>query len=295
MNFIKESIDQLNELEYTLSQGISTIQFWPGFSGELAALVTWLLQDMKASSSSTEFDKAIWRKTMQRLSQENAGVPYSSPELHLKIHHWVVGACWSKELPASAIVFPLKSLAFGSDQAAIAYNGLIEQIQSLEALALGDEPGVDSEMALSSVPIRVLGLAEALNPEIPSDSLKAIQVQISKLGGDLKGETKSEVAMKWNSSTLQRLVLDRHSIAHVSRDSNRPFVATVSGLDRAQAHMLGELASTLMSAEIQVRVNALSEAKAKHWLQQFQFELEDHNRLVPLRVGRFREVVTPLG
>jgi hypothetical protein len=283
--FLGESIERLDQIESLLVQEDADVKDWPGLSGEFAALATWLLQDVKTSSSSTDFDKAVWSATAERLAKQGLATHYPI-ELRLQIHHWVVGTSWSEERRESAILFPLKVVGLAKEQAAVAYHGLVEQMQIIESLQLGGEPGPESEMALSSIPIRVLAIAEALNPEIAKNAGKALQMQLTKLGPRSEASSRAEVDRIWNSTTINALVQDRNSIAHVLNTEGRAFTATVGRLDRAQAHDLGVLASTLMAGEILSRMQGVTERSARKWAEQVLWQLENQN-LVHLEKDRF--------
>jgi hypothetical protein len=272
--FLEESIEKLELLVSLMVQGDTDVEDWPGLSEEFAALATWLLQDLKTSSSSTDFDKVVWRDTAERLSEQGLVSDHFPIELRLQIHHWVVGACWSEEKRDSAILFPLTALGLDKEQAALAYHGLVEQMQIIESLQLGGEPGPESEMALSSIPIRVLGLAEALNPEIVMNAGKALETQINKLGPRSEGSSRAEVDLVWNNRTsIPALVQERNSIAHVLNTKGRAFTQTVGRLDRVQAHELGVLASTLMAGEILSRVQVVNDERVKVWAAEVQSQL----------------------
>jgi hypothetical protein len=117
---------------------------------------------------------------------------------------------------------------------------------------------------------------------------------MTKLGGQLGTETKVELRRVWNEDTFTQLVLERNSIAHVSRDASLTFAKAVDRLDRERAHALGALASTLMAAEILSRLDGVDETRVLHWVRQVQLQLDNRN-LVNLLTNRFNKVVTPLG
>jgi hypothetical protein len=120
----------------------------------------------------------------------------------------------------------------------------------------------------------VLGLAEALNPEIVMNAGKALETQINKLGPRSEGSSRAEVDLVWNNRTsIPALVQDRNSIAHVLNTKGRAFTQTVGRLDRVQAHELGVLASTLMAGEILSRVQVVNDERVKVWAAEVQSQL----------------------
>lgn len=306
-DFLEESFSELTRVHDELFAEETDIKSWPGLSGEFAALFSWLMQDLKTSEISVDFDKDLSRATVQSLADLGIEGPYP-PELKLKIHYWVVGAGWSKNAQSSsALVFPLRALSLDKKQAGIAYNGLIRHLQTLEALGLGENPDPDLEMSVSSIAIRIVGLAEALNPAIRENATVALSNQVSKFGASgVKTEIKKEIEKIWHNEALQELVNTRNSIAHVSADQGRAFSDTVNALSGKWIQTIAEFASTLMSAEILFTLQDVSEVKVKQWLNQFRKQLENQNLsslqssmpaqfMENLDVGLPSQLVTPLG
>lgn len=307
-DFLEDSLSEISRVHNELLVQEPSVRDWPGLSGEFAALFSWLMQDMKTSVSSIEFDKVVLRETLQSLHQLGIEGPYP-PELKLKIHHWVLGACWSRTPGHSAaIVFPLRTLSLDKEQAGIAYNGLIRHLQTQETLNFGEEARADTEMSASSVAIRVVGLAEALNPEMREKAKDAISNQLgAKFGASgIKTGIKKEVEKVWHTNAIDELVAARHAIAHVSTDNQGTFSQAVNSLSGSRINVISELASTLMAAEILHKLTDVSEVKVTQWLNQFRNQLENQNlnSLQPSMPSQFLafpgesiagRFVTPLG
>jgi hypothetical protein len=289
MRIIEEFIIQLSQIQNALFVEDPNIKDWPGLSGEFAALLSWLMQDLKTSKSSLLFDSNLHRLNLERLDSLGVKGPYP-PELKIKVHHWVVGACWTESADrASALVFPLRNFSIDREQSGIAYNGLVRHMQTLEALGLDDDPGTNSEMAVSSIALRVVGLAEALNPEIEGNARVALDNQLgSKFGGGPNTEVKKDVAKEWN---LEELMKVRNSIAHVTSRETDTFSKTIETLSGEKIHKLSKLASTLMASEILYRLESVSKAKVMQWLVQLNRQLEDQNlnRLENSRASQFKD------
>jgi hypothetical protein len=287
MSFLKESIIELTQVQGALFGEEPNIKDWPGLSGEFAALVSWLMQDLKTSMSSHEFDKAVNSATLRDLHSLGVIGPYP-PELKVKVHHWVVGACWTDAADrASTLVFPMRPLSMDKEEPGIAYNGLIRHMQMLEALGLDDYPATNSELAVSSIALRVVGLAESLNPEFEKNAPAALSRQLgSKFGSEgVKTPIKVEVEKKWNTAVIKELVDFRNTIAHLSSRETGTFSKTIEAFSRERVYELSKLASTLMASEVLFRLESVSEVKVKQWLGHFKRQLEDQN-LNPLESGR---------
>ncbi len=286
MTFIGDSLRELTELQDALFAEEQSVRDWPGLSGEFAALLSWLMQDLKSSTSSTEFDRALNVDTLRKLDRLGIVGPYP-PELKLKIHHWVVGACWSDAAErASALVFPMRALALDREQFGIAYYGLIRHMQAIEALGLDDDHRKDLEVAVSSIALRIVGLAEALNPEFENRAFAAFGKQLgSKLGKEgIKNPIKVDVEKEWGGMAIEELIQIRNSIAHVSSRPIKTFSNTVESLSLNSIHQISKLASTLIAAEILFRLEDVSDTRVKHWLRQFKNQLE-HKNLIRLEHG----------
>ena len=306
--FLIDSLNELTQVHNELLAEEQDVTSWPGLSGEFSALFSWLMQDLKTSETSVDFDKDLSRATVQSLADLGIEGPYPS-QLKLKIHHWVVGACWSKVAHhSSGLVFPLKPLSLDKKQAGIAYNGLVRHLQTLEALGLEGDPGPDLEMSVSSIAIRVVGLAEALNPAIRENATSALGTQVSKFStAGVKTKIKMEVERDWHIDAIQLLVDTRNSIAHVSVDQDRPFSKVVNDLSGEWIQKVSKFASTLMAAEILFTLDEVAEAKVEHWQRHFRQQLQNRNLLIPLHgsipeglwavqgTGSPTQLVTPLG
>jgi hypothetical protein len=157
-------------------------------------------------------------------------------------------------------------------------------MQTLEALGLDDDPGTNSEMAVSSIALRVVGLAEALNPEIEDNARKALDNQLgSKFGGGPNTPLKQDVAKEWNREELMKV---RNSIAHVTSRETDTFSKIIETLSGEKIHKLSKVASTLMASEILYRLESVSEVKVTQWLGQLQRQLEDKDQLSHLESSR---------
>jgi hypothetical protein len=157
----------------------------------------------------------------------------------------------------------------------------------LEALGLDDYPATNSELAVSSIALRVVGLAESLNPEFEKNAPAALSRQLgSKFGSEgVKTPIKVEVEKKWNTAVIKELVDFRNTIAHLSSRETGTFSKTIEAFSRERVYELSKLASTLMASEVLFRLESVSEVKVKQWLGHFKRQLEDQN-LNPLESGR---------
>lgn len=280
--------DLIRELERLVSEQANITQDvsnWGGLSSEFAAFVTWLIQDMRKSSNSEDLKFSIRSKTQTRLYEEFS-VENLSPYEHITVQNWAFGATWSKERPFSAPRFPFSALGRSSDVAVIAYEGLIEQLRLLEGLEIAEIPGSETEMLVSSVPVRVVGLAESLNPTRVDEavqtggtvnSLAALSAQIQKLDQPSK---ELESYKRWNMQLVS--IRDaRNAVAHLSRNKDNGFIEQAQILTREYALDLGELASTMMSAELVHLVDKVSEQNVRHWLDHLSKQIAGERGLVP--------------
>jgi hypothetical protein len=183
---------------------------------------------------------------------------------------WIVGLPGSPGKPYSGSVFPLKTFGIEPNIAS-AYDGLGEHILLLDRLRRNqlafEDPQVsfETEMLLTSIPIRVVGLAEALaNYHSGGEALlKSLQNGISSTQNSLSREKKAE----WTSRT-QNLVDQRNAICHpYTRGSSEVSIAEVIpavSLDYVLA--LGELGTYIMAGYLAKVLNETSPERANSWL-----------------------------
>lgn len=266
-----------------LNLGIE-VDDWPELAEEYAAFFSWLLLDFANTENSQDFNKKL-RFEVASLLRTHFGnaIDLSSTRLYLQIQAWVVGKPTSWTSDDCTVIFPMKAIGFWDDNAVKAYVGLIDHIKLLEAIesqsGTSKQLGFpfDLEMSKTSVPIRIMGLAEALvnsRTEGPKDQTNAVISQLQKL----KGSARSLIEKQWGSSSqrLEELKWDRNSIAHIwnREDNGHSFAEVVERMTLERTQELGVLASFLMAAELSARLQSVSDRRVLQWYRQVEQDLE---------------------
>ena len=262
---------------------------WPQLSEEFGAFFSWLLMDMSVSQTSQEFNKKLRFEVANHIrSSSNPDSSLSDLRIHLQLQAWIVGTPTSLHREECAVSFPFRAFGDYGESSSIAYKGLVHQMHLIESLdSKNFDPSVgglqfadsDHEMAITSIPIRVVALAEALvnsrSVEI-NDQSGAVTKQVQKL----KGQVRTSIEMDWGSSSsrLQALRRDRNAIAHIwTREGDRhTFDDLVTRLNLEYAQELGVLASYLVAAELSSRLQEIGERRVSHWFEHVEAEIERH-------------------
>lgn len=262
---------------------------WPELSEEYGAFFSWLLMDMSVSQTSQDFNKKLRFEVASHIrSKSNPETSVSDLRTHLQLQAWIVGTPTSIRREDCAVSFPLRAIGAWSDNSSLAYRGLVHQMHLIESLHDKNYDPIagefhfqasNHEMAITSIPVRVMALAEALvnsrNVEV-NDQGGAITKQVQKL----RGQVRAAVEKDWGSSSsrLQELRLDRNSIAHIwSREGDpQTFADVVNRLDLDYAQELGVLASYLVAAELSNRLQDFGERRVIQWFEQVEDEIGRH-------------------
>lgn len=229
---------------------------------EFSALFSWLLCGRSLHGSSHEFDLRV----NNNIAQDCRSLDLELSDHRLKVVGWVVG----RETSGSLTGFPasLPSKASGIPELAVlAFHGLIAHQTYLADSTKGGFSFVENEMNISSLPIRIAGLAEAL---VQSGG------EGKKLGavmGIVHQQTKQifpkDLQSRWSYEEIQSLIQDRNAAAHVWDDgSGGPTLkGLIDKLTAEYASSLFELATYLVAGTISQSLRDLEIKKAEQWLR----------------------------
>jgi hypothetical protein len=280
-------VEKLENLESdVLKQGIG-LEDWPELAEEYAAFFSWVLLDMSLGYSSQDFSKKLRFTVASQIRKHFGGeINLSTSKTFLQVQAWVVGQPTSLKSEDCAVAFPFKAIGFWNENAALAYRGLIDQMILIEAMEFEDRvsarrvgAALDNEMSMTAVPVRLIGLAEALVNSRTTDSKDQSNALISQVQ-KLKGSARTLVEKQWGSSSpnLQELKLERNAIAHVWNrdDDGHSFAEVVDRMTSQRVQELGVLASFLVAAELSVRLQDTSDTKVLRWYRQIEEEVDRH-------------------
>ncbi len=232
------------------------------FPEEFAAFFSWLLCGRAFHGDSHEFDLLV-NKNIAQLC-EAMGLDLA--EHRLKIVGWVVG----RENSGSLTGFPasLPSKASGIPELAVlAFHGLLEhQTYLVDSMKSGIR-AVENEMNISSLPIRIAGLAEALIQS--GGEGKKLPAVMGIVHQQTKIIFPQKLQSRWSYDEIQSLIKDRNAAAHVWDDgSGGPTLkGLIDKLTAEYASSLFELATYLVAGTISLRLKNLELIKAEQWLK----------------------------
>lgn len=231
---------------------------------EFAAFTSWMMVDLATSRSSEIFNISLKSRTLNLASRYE----HPQPLRPLEIQGWVVGLPGNGSKPSCALHLPTKAL--GLDQnLSLAYGGLVELFEFLDAATKFLDNARDLEMLVTSVSVRLIGLTEALvkyQGAVEKAGFEdALRRQISRVRHGMREQDQE----RWKQSATD-LVLQRNAIAHIwNRDQGGiSFSAAVEMLDFDQAAELGTLASHFICAELSSLLLETRESTVNQWLNQ---------------------------
>jgi len=286
---LSDLVSKLESLELELAREGESIRAWPTLSEEFATFFSWLLLDMSSSVTSFDFNSALRLSVATRLNEKykQEDQKISDHDVFLQILGWVVGCPISWLQEECGVVFPLRTLNLWEDEASLAYRGLIQQVQLIDVLE--PKPGdsnadrdVQHEMIVSSLPLRIVGLAEALVDPLLRDKVAGLSMEdaVTKRIQKLRGPVRSSIEKNWEprSENLKNLHASRNSIAHIwSREnSDYSFAQALNSLNLEYVYSLGRLASYFMAANIAEQLDSMSDRRVGQWLEQMNRELDNH-------------------
>jgi hypothetical protein len=259
---LRDLFDQVEELYRNL--GVD-LDHWESLGAEFAALCSWLLSGLASTKSSDDFTLIINRNSLILADDLVTANPKK-----LVVAGWVIGIPGSSGKPYSGVMFPLKTLGVDNNIAS-AYAGLAEHIVLLDHLrrnnGVFDDPksSYETEMLLTSIPIRVVGLSEALaNFESGEEKklLKALQEGINNIQRAWSSEQKAD----WTKRS-EIMVQQRNAICHpYKRNPSEASIAEViPAVSLDYVVSLGELGTYMMAGHLTNLLKEIGPERANSW------------------------------
>ncbi len=258
---LRDLLVQVEELYRNL--GVDLDQ-WESLGAEFAALCSWLLSGLASTKSSEDFTLLVNRNSLIL-----ADDLVTSDSKKLVVAGWVIGTPGSSGKPYSGVAFPLRTLGVDNN-IAFAYAGLAEHIVLLDRLRRNNgvfddaKSNYETEMLLTSIPIRIVGLSEALaNFESgDKDLLKSLQDGITNIQRAWSTEQKAD----WTKRSTT-MVQQRNAICHpYKRNSSEVSIAEViPAVSLDYVISLGELGTYLMAGHLTNLLNETSPERANSW------------------------------
>lgn len=246
------------------------------FPEEFAAFFSWLLCGRAIHGDSHEFDLLVNRNVAQLCE----AMALDLAEHRLKIVGWVIGRENSGTLTGFPASLPAKASGI-PELAVLAYHGLLEHQAFLVDSMKSGIRAVDNEMNISSLPIRLAGLAEALVQNGgEGDKLPKVMETIHK---QTQAIFPQKLQSRWSYDEIQYLIQDRNAAAHVWDDgSGRPTLkGLIDKLTEDYASSLFELATYIVAGTISLRLKNLELIRAEQWLKVINRNIEQMEGVYP--------------
>ena len=229
---------------------------------EFSLFFSWLMVGMASREDSEEFNLNVRSKCAS--NARDLGL--DPADHYLQVVGWVIGKSVSKQ-EAFPATFPEQATQSMSTDAKLAFQGLVDHALFIESDTGQRRQVAEAEMALTSIPIRVMGLAESiLRPNSGNTlgyNLEILRNAVSRV----RTFTPSEFSNKWRERELVKLVHNRDAVAHVwISDPEKPSLKEV--LDRWSPEYTGSLfaLSTYIVAGVALEtLSATSYTTASHW------------------------------
>lgn len=240
---------------------------------EFSLFFSWLMIDMGATGDSSRFNLQVQEECV-KLSQ-SLGVDPSDHKLH--IVGWVVGIAPAKLKSQYPTTFPQGLLDINED-ARLAFQGLIDHAFFIASDDGEQRSVLEAEMVLTSIPIRVLGLAEAIvrpNADYQDEhALSVLETAIDKVQRILPHALKA----KWTDRQSRReLVWNRNSVAHVwNNNSGRPSLTDlVRNLDSSYIESLLAISTYILAGVIADGLRETADVRVTQWLETIDRSIEN--------------------
>lgn len=240
---------------------------------EFSLFFSWLMIDMALTTDSSRFNLQVHEEVV-KLSQ-SLGVEPKDHQLH--IVGWVVGNAPAKLNSLYPTTFPQGLLDINED-ARLAFQGLVDHTFFIASDDGEQRSVLEAEMVLTSIPIRVMGLAEAIvRPSADNQdehALSVLETAINKVQRILPHSLKS----KWTDSQSRReLVWNRNSVAHVwNNNSGRPSLTDlVRNLDSHYIESLLAISTYILAGVIADGLRETSDVRVTQWLEAIDRSIEN--------------------
>ena len=270
----------LESMSENLRVKIDALSSFTGFSKadyslpeEFSLFFSWLMVDMAMMSDSWRFNLQVETECVE-LAQ-SLGVKPDDHKLH--IVGWIIGNAPANLNGQYPTTFPQGLLDINED-ARLAFQGLIDHTHFIASEDGEQRSVLEAEMVLTSIPIRVLGLAEAIvRPNADNQdehALSVLETAINKVQRILPQPLKS----KWTDSKSRReLVWNRNSVAHVwNNNSGRPSLTDlVRNLDSGYIDSLLAISTYILAGVILDGLRETNDVRVTQWLETIDRSIEN--------------------
>jgi hypothetical protein len=266
---IETILERLLSLEQLLMQQEIDVEEWPELSEEWCALLSWLLKDLAASSTSEEFSRELRRIILEEY--EKNAIPL--PDDTLWLTGWVCGRLSKELLPSYSVQYPLRAANLHEHEAALAYEGLRSHLRMIPTGNAMQIPETSLEMTMTAVPIRVSGLCEAISNVADEESSTAAQV-LGILLQKSKATIPENTYKEWIRN-VDHLINTRNSIAHIRNLNRTPnFKQVVQELDIDRVREIAKISGFLMAGWVREKLDDIDALRFSQWVAHADRELE---------------------
>ncbi len=255
--------EMLRDIEFFVRRGVQETGDYSeqlDLPEEFSAFFSWLLCNRTLHGDSHQFDLRV----NTNIAQVCEALTLNLAEHRLKVVGWVVG----REITGSLSGFPASlpsKCADIPDLASLAFVGLLEHQQFILDSVTGGFNAFENEMSISSLPVRIAGLAEALI-QSGGDSQNLSDVMLIAYQQS-KGVFPQNLQSRWSGAEIQSLIQDRNAAAHVWDDgSGRPTLKElIEKLTAEYASSLFELATYMVAGAISKSLKNLELKRVEQW------------------------------
>ncbi len=239
---------------------------------EFSLFFSWLMVGMANREDSAEFNLNV-RSNCATTARD---LGFDPADHYLQVVGWVIGKSVSRQ-EAFPATFPEQSTESMSTDARLAFQGLVDHALFIESDSGQRHQVAEAEMALTSIPIRVMGLAEAiLRPNSGNTvgyNLEVLRNAVRRV----RAFTPTDFSNKWREPELEKLVHNRDAVAHVwISDPEKPSLKEV--LDGWSPEYTGSLFALSTYIVAGVALETLKETSyttASHWFAATNRELDN--------------------
>ena len=227
---------------------------------EFSAFFSWLLCNRTLHGDSHQFDLLV----NTNIAHVCGALKLNLADHRLKVVGWVVGRETTGSLSGFPASLPTKAANI-PDLASLAFEGLLEHQQFILDSMRGGYNAFENEMSVSSLPIRIAGLAEAL-VQSGGDSQNLSDVMLIAYQ-QAKGVFPKNLQSRWSGVDMNSLIQDRNAAAHVWDDgSGRPTLKElIEKLTAEYASSLFELATYMVAGAISKSLKDLELKRVEQW------------------------------
>lgn len=236
---------------------------------EFSAFFSWLLCNRALHGDSHQFDLLV----NTNIAQVCGALTLNLADHRLKVVGWVVGRETTGSLSGFPASLPSKAANI-PDLASLAFEGLLEHQQFILDSMRGGYNAFENEMSVSSLPIRIAGLAEAL-VQSGGDSQNLSDVMLIAYQ-QAKGVFPKTLQSRWSGVDMNSLIQDRNAAAHVWDDgSGRPTLRElIEKLTAEYASSLFELATYMVAGAISKSLKDLELKRVEQWYKAILRKIE---------------------